>query len=449
MTVLNKELESQKSIAVTAAIELEKYNEQLEQSSRYKSEFLANMSHELRTPLNSMLILSQLLTENRNNTLSEEEQDYAAIIHSSGTDLLGLINDILDLSKVEAGKMLLERDAVNLTEIPFILSSYFEKTAEQKNLGFSVTMDQDVPNLFYTDEMRLHQILRNLLSNAFKFTEKGSVEVVVTRLDSIITNSFVSKTPLLAFAVKDSGIGIDAEKSELIFEAFQQADGSTVRKFGGTGLGLSISLQLAKLLGGYITLESTPNEGSTFTLYLPCREDDVELESLSVNTLSEASATIELQSINSESDFITVSENEYPQLKGKTVLLVDDDQRNIFALKKGLEPYNMNLLTAQSGYECLHILREHTEVDIVLLDIMMPNLDGYDTLCIVREELRLSELPIIAISAKTMKEEREKCLAAGATDFISKPIIIKDVVSRMCKWLDLGLESVKFSKLDI
>ncbi|MDQ0195008.1 CHASE3 domain-containing protein [Paenibacillus wynnii] len=440
LIVLNSELESQKFVAENAAIELEKYNEQLEQSSRYKSEFLANMSHELRTPLNSMLILSQLLTENRNETLSDEEQDYAAIIHSSGTDLLGLINDILDLSKVEAGKMLVEMDAVNLTELPSMLYGYFDKTAQKKNLQFTVSIARNVPDLFYTDEMRLHQIMRNLLSNAFKFTEEGSVELAVTKLNSFSTANFISEMPLLAFAVKDSGIGISEEKSELIFEAFRQADGSTVRKFGGTGLGLSISLQLAKLLGGHITLESIPNEGSTFTLYLPCRENESELETSLLLPYMEAASAVEIQGMHMDSDLNTVTEAHYQQLKGRTVLLVDDDQRNIFALEKGLEPYDMNLLTAQSGYECLQILREHPHMDMVLLDIMMPNLDGYDTLCIIREELMLVELPIIAISAKTMKEEREKCLASGATDFMGKPVVIKEVVTRMCRWFDIHSE---------
>lgn len=436
LIVLNKELESQKMIAVNTAVELEKYNVQLEQSSRHKSEFLANMSHELRTPLNSMLILSQLLTENRNATLSEEEQDYATIIHSSATDLLGLINDILDLSKVEAGKMMVEMDAVNLTEFPSMLNTYFGKIADKKNLQFSVSMDPTLPDLFYSDEMRLHQIMRNLLSNAFKFTETGSVEVAVSKLAYYTSASFVSETPVLAFAVKDSGIGISEEKRELIFEAFRQADGSTVRKFGGTGLGLSISLQLARLLGGHIAVESTLNEGSTFTLILPCREEDSELEILPIRSRSEAAATIEMQNMNRESSLNTVTDIDYRQLKGRTVLLVDDDQRNVFALKKGLEPYDMNILTAQTGYECLQILREHPEIEIVLLDIMMPILDGYDTLCIIREELLLTDLPIIAMSAKTMKEEREKCLAAGATDFMGKPILIKEVVTRMCRWMN-------------
>ncbi|WP_281425116.1 CHASE3 domain-containing protein [Paenibacillus tritici] len=440
LLTVNKELEDQKAVAENAAIELERYNEQLEQSSRYKSEFLANMSHELRTPLNSMLILSQLLTENRNHTLTEEELGYASVIYNSGNDLLSMINDILDLSKVEAGKMLVEMDAVNLTELPSLLQGYFGKLAEAQNIEFQVRLDANVPDLFFTDEMRMHQILRNLLSNAFKFTEQGSVSVEIAKLDSYEDSNYTMREPVLAFAVKDTGIGISAENRELIFEAFRQADGTTARKFGGTGLGLSISLQLARLLGGHISLESEEGTGSTFTLYLPCRELDSEEEPIHVAELPQTAAGRE-QAMPADtytqpsSSRDSLFEKEYAKLQGRTVLIVDDDMRNIYALQKGLEPYGMIIMTAQTGYECLQVVREQADVDIVLLDIMMPMLDGYDTLSIIREEMHLTDLPILAISAKTMKEDRERCLAAGATDFLSKPVMMQDVVTRMCRWL--------------
>ncbi|NUU62109.1 CHASE3 domain-containing protein [Paenibacillus agri] len=440
LLALNGELENQKLMAERSAVELEKYNEQLEQSSRYKSEFLANMSHELRTPLNSMLILSQLLSENRNESLNEEEQNYAAVIHSSGSELLSMINDILDLSKVEAGKMMVEVDAVNLTELPALLQSYFGKIAEQQNLDFIVALDESVPDLFYTDELRLHQILRNLLSNAFKFTEQGSVKVEVSRLEAFQSPGYASEEPVLAFAVTDSGIGISDKNSQLIFEAFRQADGSTARKFGGTGLGLSISLQLARLLGGHIALNSTPGEGSTFTLYLPCREEETGESYIPGAQWSETAASSADDRISAENPTYRQNSDQfgkqYEQLHDRTVLIVDDDVRNIFALEKGLEPYDMRILTAQTGFECLQMVREHNDIDIVLLDIMMPNLDGYDTLSIIREELLLTKLPILAISAKTMKEDREKCLAAGASGFMSKPVVLQEVVSQMCRLLE-------------
>lgn len=435
---LNRELENQKSVAENAAAELEKYNKQLELSSRYKSEFLANMSHELRTPLNSMLILSQLLVENRNHSLTEEELEYASVIHSSGSDLLAMINDILDLSKVEAGKMLVEMDAVNLTELPALLSGYFDKTAAKQKLEYSVHLDDKVPDLFFTDEMRMHQILRNLLSNAFKFTEQGSVRVQISCTEYQPDEADSEPQQMVAFAVTDTGIGISEANRELIFEAFRQADGTTARKFGGTGLGLSISLQLAKLLGGYITLQSEEGKGSTFTLYLPYLQEESDLSQIPLRSWYPAAATSERNEAETYKQEQVLNdrmlfEKEYARLQGRTVLIVDDDQRNIYALENGLIPYQMNVLTAQNGYECLQAVREHPEIDIVLLDIMMPNLDGYDTLSIIREELLLQDLPIIAVSAKTMKEDREKCLAAGASDFISKPLVMQDVVTRMCR----------------
>ncbi len=430
LLVLNRELKIQKSVAENAAVELDRYNKQLELSSRYKSEFLANMSHELRTPLNSMLILSQLLIENRSNTLSEEELGYVSVIHSSGSDLLAMINDILDYSKVEAGKMQVEMDAVNLTELPALLTGYFDKTAAKRNLEFSVRVEEDVPDLFFTDEMRIHQILRNLLSNAFKFTEHGFVQVKISCAENPFAAQDYQQERMLAFAVIDSGIGISEANRELVFEAFRQADGTTARKYGGTGLGLSISLQLARLLGGHITLQSEEGKGSTFTLYLPYLQEETDIPLIPLGAWSPvAVAGEQAAELNDNIMF----EKEHHKLHGRTVLIVDDDSRNIFALQIGLAPYDMNIFTAQTGFECLQIVREQPEVDIVLLDIMMPNLDGYDTLSIIREELLLTELPIIAVSARTMKEDREKCLAAGASDFISKPVILQDVVTRMCR----------------
>ncbi|MDT3426338.1 two-component system chemotaxis sensor kinase CheA [Paenibacillus forsythiae] len=430
---VNSKLETQKQIAENSAAELEKMNEELERSSRYKSEFLANMSHELRTPLNSMLLLSQILSENHSGNLTEEQLGYASVIHSSGSDLLAIINDILDLSKVEAGKMAIETSAVNLTEFPSLFEGYFGKTAESKNLEFSVVLQPGTPDIFYTDELRLHQILRNLLSNAFKFTVEGGVTLEISKLDTFAYEGYTPAGPVLAFAVTDTGIGIPPDKRDLIFEAFQQADGSTARKFGGTGLGLSISQQLTRLLGGHLTLNSTPQAGSTFTLYLPYLKEEPDPKDYTFD--SEAEAALEHRPENSDAAKETPVNREYGLLSGRTVLLVDDDPRNIYALTQTLVKYGMHVLTAQNGFECLQRVRENPGIDILLLDIMMPVLDGYDTLSILREELLKSDLPIIAVSAKTMKEDREKCLAAGATDFIKKPVIIKDLLRLISLYL--------------
>ncbi|GAE04923.1 CHASE3 domain-containing protein [Paenibacillus sp. JCM 10914] len=269
MQMLNERLETQNQAALIAAQELEKYAQELEKSSKYKSQFLANMSHELRTPLNSMLILSQILAENKQGSLTEEEQHYASVIHNSGGELLNLINDILDLSKVEAGKMQIEMDLVNLTELPELMQDYFAKSAESKNLDFVIEMGSNLPDMMYSDGLRLHQILRNLLSNAIKFTESGSVTLRVMKLDSVATHDFVIGGDVIAFSVEDTGIGIAAEHLSPIFEAFHQGEEAAARKFGGTGLGLSISLHLAKLLGGYIMVES--EEGKVVHLSSICR----------------------------------------------------------------------------------------------------------------------------------------------------------------------------------
>lgn len=428
--VLNEQLEEQKDAAELAAKELERYAGQIEQSSRYKSQFLANMSHELRTPLNSMLILSQILSENKQGHLSEEEENYASVIYKSGNELLNLINDILDLSKVEAGKMQVDMDLVNLTELPEVMRGYFDKYAESKQLSFEIEVDPEVPDMIYSDGMRLHQILRNLLSNAIKFTDEGKVRLSIGKTDSFKSDCYSVNKDIITFTVEDTGIGISEENLKPIFEAFRQGDGATARKFGGTGLGLSISLQLAKLLGGHISVESTEGEGSKFTLYLPAGTEESQNESLFI--VPEVAATMEKNprwSLNSllEDDFQEWDQSL--QLEGRTVLLVDDDIRNVYGLTNALEKVNMKVLTAQNGYECLEILEMEQEIDVVLLDIMMPEMDGYETLKRIRENPAFASLPIIVLTAKAMKEDKDKCLAAGASGYMSKPAQLSDVIA--------------------
>ncbi|SFE56058.1 two-component system, chemotaxis family, sensor kinase CheA [Paenibacillus catalpae] len=421
-----KELEKAKE-------ELEDYSEQLQKSSQYKTNFLANMSHELRTPLNSILILSQLLAENENQTLNDDEEGYAKVIHTSGTDLLKLIDDILDLSKIEAGKVVLTIDEVNLTEIPEMMKLTFNPVAEKKELAFIVDMADNLPDVWYTDGQRLQQILKNLLSNAFKFTEKGSVHLQIERAGD----------ETLAISVTDTGIGIPMDKQKLIFEAFQQVDGNTNRLYGGTGLGLSITSEFVKLLGGYIKLNSSVGRGSCFTIYLPELSQE-RLDTIQLAMQESAAAAEQLGEIpvqeesGNETDSSRISENEQTSgsnFAGKKVLLVEDDARNVFALVQALESKKMQVTVAGNGRRCMDILEENTDFDLVLMDIMMPLMDGYETMREIRKLPQLQDMPIIALTAKAMKSDRDKCLEAGASDYISKPLQMDQLFSLMRVWL--------------
>lgn len=438
--MLNERLELQKNAAETSASELAEVADQLRTSSGYKSEFLANMSHELRTPLNSMLILSEILAENKHQHLNSEEQKYASVILASGKDLLNLINDILDLSKVEAGEMEVDLNDVYLESLPEAMNQYFLKTAEQKGIDFRIQLQSPLPETIVSDEMRLHQILRNLLSNAFKFTNEGEVALTISRVSLVNSEENGVEADVIAFSVSDTGIGISENKLLQIFDAFKQADGATARKYGGTGLGLSISQSLANLLGGSISATSREGQGSVFTLFLPLRREEPEVMQNSRLFLNEVAVTVpEIHSttgMNSTNVEMLLTPLEESLLNGRQVLVVDDDIRNVYALANALEQYGMNVITAQNGYECLEMLeRGEAKPDIIMMDIMMPELDGYETTRQIRERLNLKQLPIIALTAKAMKEDRDKCIAAGASDYLSKPLNMKEVLSRMKLWL--------------
>ncbi|QDW27422.1 response regulator [Pedobacter sp. KBS0701] len=688
-------LEEKNELIEERNIEIQQKAEALELSTRYKSEFLANMSHELRTPLNSILLLSRLMAENE--AMDPEHQEYAEVIQSSGQGLLSLIDEILDLSKIEAGKMELDRTNIKVDEIISSMRSLFNPLAKDKNLNFVIEKSAEVPEFFHTDKMRLEQIIKNLLSNAIKFTTVGAVTL------NINTNE---KLGALVFKVTDTGVGIAPEKQGMVFEAFQQADGSTRRKFGGTGLGLSISRELAKLLGGYIDLKSAEGKGSVFTLTLPIDknkgfegvvpqtdkpvmaletpvkkvshltvdnipqeieddrdniqpddkvilivEDDtpfaktlldftrkrnykglvavrgdagiemaktfkplailldiqlpvkdgwqvmeelksdpstrpipvhimsslqVKKESLlkgAVDFINKPFAFEHMQEIFSKLEHalsrhpkkvLIVEENEqhakalsyflsnfniqteivnqvnegvsalhkpevncvildmgipdkhaYETLEvvkktpglenlpiiiftgknlskgeenrikqyadsivvktahsyqrildeaglflhlveekskektktpkrfselqdvlvGKTVLVADDDVRNIFSLTKMLEQHQMKVVAATDGKEALKLLNETPEIDVVLMDMMMPELDGYETTTAIRQDIKYRNLPILAVTAKAMMGDREKCIAAGASDYISKPVDMDQLISLLRVWL--------------
>ncbi|MDX3533465.1 HAMP domain-containing protein [Streptomyces sp. MB09-01] len=591
----NSDIEAKNLEIEQARQELETRAQQLSLASTYKSEFLANMSHELRTPLNSLLILAQLLAQNPARNLTPKQVEYAGIIHSAGSDLLQLINDILDLSKVEAGKMDINPERVDLPQLLEYVDATFRPMTTQKSLDFTVTTAPGAPDDLLTDDARLRQILRNLLSNAVKFTERGGVELrIEPATASELPAGHPRRGPMLAFRVRDTGIGIPAQQLESVFGAFQQADGTTSRKYGGTGLGLSISREIAQLLGGAVTAESTPGQGSTFTLYLPVSRADYEdapdagapaepsspeasgpaapgrpgapvlpaqrrarrllvieerqggllslvaesagrdftpgpqapgehagihvvnatssreaaaalatdsfhcvvleldmpdgealrfldaldgdpaLSSLPVlahnntrvrNGLEEAlrerpaarhvellSSLDELRerialhlSAEQPGDVLPLVQGDTQRqqashvldgdLAGRTVLVVDDDARNLFALSGVLELHGMRVLHAEDGRKGIDALTHHEGVDLILMDVMMPELDGYAATAEIRRMPAYAGLPIIAVTAKAMPGDREKSLAAGASDYVTKPVDADDLIARVRYWL--------------
>lgn len=697
-----RSLEEKNQLISERNIEIQKKAEELAISTKYKSEFLANMSHELRTPLNSILLLSRLLSENTDKNLSSDQVEYATVIRNSGNSLLSLIDEILDLSRIESGKLNVEYNSVTIKEIISDLKSLFAPLFKDKNLELRFETDDDVQEAIETDRMRIGQVLKNLLSNALKFTSKGYVQLKISASQD---KQFIS------FAVKDTGIGIPADKQLLIFEAFQQADGSTRRKYGGTGLGLSISRELARLLGGKIEVASKPNEGSEFVITIPVsqsiarenaeikkqetvlpdqRKEDIQVQPFdkytavpipenipddrasikeddkviliidddvnfakslldftrkkgykgvvavrgdegiqlarqlrpagilldiqlpvksgwdviealksspytrhipvhmmsvyeaknesmmrgAVNFINKPVAFENIQDIFKKIEYVlyhnpkkvliaednamhakalafflenagvitevkhTVEESiaslqdrkvdcvildmgvpdskaydmldnvrktpgledvpiiiftgkslsqaeemrikQYADsiviktahsyrrlldevslflhlveddknatgktvvtktmvlkdvLKGKTVLIADDDARNIFSLTKALEQVQMNVVTAIDGKEALKKLESHPETDIVLMDMMMPEMDGYTTIEEIRKHYKFKKLPVLAVTAKAMSGDREKCIKAGASDYISKPVDIDQLLSLLRVWL--------------
>jgi signal transduction histidine kinase/DNA-binding response OmpR family regulator len=565
---------------------LEEKAEQLALTSKYKSEFLANMSHELRTPLNSLLILSKLLADNAQGNLNDKQVEFAKTINSAGSDLLNLINDILDLSKVESGTVSIEVGEMPMQNLKLHMERTFRQLAADKSLEFNVDFDEKLPEMIRTDEKRLQQIVLNLLSNAFKFTSKGSVTLSV----SCASKGWSASHPVLrnarkaiAIAVTDTGIGIPQEKQKLIFEAFQQADGTTSRKYGGTGLGLSISREIARLIGGELQVRSTPGEGSTFTLYVPLEaegaaataipgttvrydnsgamvpsalptgfevnddrddlgknpfvlivEDDPTFATILLDAAHEAglkgvvstagagtlamarklqpsaitldlgladidgfvlldllkhdSATAHIpihviSGVDHSRDVLgmgalgvtgkpaergelvkvfgrlkdeaesakprrrrktaeaSVPARQLPELAGAKVLIVDDDIRNIFSLTSVLESFDVEVLHAERGRDGILILEQTPGVDVALIDIMMPEMDGYETMQQIRQQPALADLPLIAVTAKAMKGDRQKCLDAGASDYIAKPVDIDLLLALLRVWVARSREA--------
>ncbi|GGY77106.1 HAMP domain-containing protein [Streptomyces omiyaensis] len=595
----NRDIEAKNLQIEQARQELEDRAQQLALASTYKSEFLANMSHELRTPLNSLLILAQLLAQNPTRNLTAKQVEYAGIIHSAGSDLLQLINDILDLSKVEAGKMDLNPERVPLRRLLDYVEATFRPLTSQKSLAFTVSTAAGVPVDLITDDTRLRQVLRNLLSNAVKFTEHGSVALrIEPAADGELPASVHRGGPVVAFRVRDTGIGIATENLEAIFGAFQQADGTTNRKYGGTGLGLSISREIAYLLGGALTVSSAVGEGSTFTLYLPVTRTDfterpapaalsaeaatavpapvrgtaialpagpgtaparparrllvieerprgllavvaenavtqldadgghaerTDIELIAVAGSQEAATALATQSFHcvvldvdmadgdalrlldamdgdealrtvpvlahnnrrlpadeegalqelarrrplellssldelrerialhlsaeQPGDVVPLVRGDHrapaPQaidttLHGRTVLVVDDDARNLYALSGILELHGITVLHAENGRKGIETLLANRSVALVLMDVMMPEMDGYTATARIRELPQYADLPVIAVTAKAMPGDREKSLASGASDYVTKPVDADELIACVGRWLNDG-----------
>ncbi|MBG0564721.1 HAMP domain-containing protein [Actinoplanes aureus] len=578
----NRDIETKNSEIEQARQELEARAQQLALASKYKSEFLANMSHELRTPLNSLLILAHLLAQNPTRNLSPKQVEYATVIHSAGTDLLQLINDILDLSKVEAGKMDITPEAFELRNLVDYVEATFQPLTTSRGLDFEVSTAADVPTGLFTDEQRLRQVLRNLLSNAVKFTESGRVRLRIERAHGDeLPEALAGNDTVVAFRVSDTGIGIAEQQLTAIFDAFQQADGTTSRRYGGTGLGLSISREIAYLLGGEIQARSVLGQGSTFTLYMPietaAHHPDVpadapvidvfipeqlaephavnpattrrllviESDSQGLLTLiargaaaavaethgavqvatavDSAAAIAELTAqpfhavvldlgmpADNGSDFLKAlhdqtglrhlpvlayrthqlssnqdtllqalaqtrplellssldelreritlhlsTETGTPvmppaittgtitdlaalpgKLAGRKVLVVDDDARNVFALTNILELHGMEVVYAENGRKGIDVLAQHADVDLILMDVMMPEMDGYAATAAIRAMPKYAHLPIIAVTAKAMHGDREKSLASGASDYVTKPVDAEDLLHCIERWLD-------------
>jgi signal transduction histidine kinase/CheY-like chemotaxis protein len=522
----NRDIEVKNFEIEQARQELEERAQQLALTSKYKSEFLANMSHELRTPLNSLLILARLLAQNPSRNLTPKQVEFANVIHSAGTDLLQLIDDILDLSKVEAGKMDIHPERFPLPQLLEYVRATFQPLTVEKGLGFGVQVAPDVPEHLYTDEPRLRQVLRNLLSNAVKFTETGRVNLAVRLAGDTVE-----------FAVSDTGIGIAPDNLETIFGAFQQADGTTSRRYGGTGLGLSISREVAYLLGGEIKAESELGVGSTFTLHLPVEPDfaepapalepaapdtrrrllvlesgDDELSTLARQVavtlgdphvtvaatpdeavaallaaphqavvvdlnLPEAMSLTFLKRLANHPDLVALpvfaylsrpltpaqdrllqshvrnrsvelvdsvdalrerlvrrlstEEHAHDGLRGRKVLVIDDDVRNVFAIVGMLETYGMTVLHAPNGRKGIEVLLANTDIDLILMDVMMPEMDGYATTAAVRAMSQFAELPIIAVTAKAMQGDREKSMDSGANGYVTKPVDADQLLDTM------------------
>jgi HAMP domain-containing protein/CheY-like chemotaxis protein/signal transduction histidine kinase len=463
----NIEVERKNREVEQAKLALEEKATQLALSSKYKSEFLANMSHELRTPLNSLLILAQQLSDNPEGNLTGKQVEFAKTIHGSGSDLLTLINDILDLSKIESGTVTLDVSEYRFANLRNYVDRTFRHMAEAKHLGFGVELGDNLPTALMTDVTRLQQVLKNLLSNAFKFTSHGDVALSISMVSSGWTAdhpNLLHADAVLAFSVRDTGVGIPGDKLQLIFEAFQQADGSTARKYGGTGLGLSISRELARLLGGEIRVESIVNVGSTFTLYLPYNRagfinyelarqpqparlappslpapvvytaaPQSEAETATIDVPASSTALVEYASMLDDRGLIAPGD--------PSVLIVEDDAIFAKVVLEYAREKNFKGIVTHRGDSALSLARDYLP-SAILLDIDLPDIDGFTVLDRLKRDPSTRHIPVHVMSSL---RERERALRQGAISYINKPVgreQLQEEFTRIQKFLMGGKRSL-------
>ena len=382
-------LENTQSAVLNILEDYSEAKEKAEESTKLKEAFLANMSHEIRTPMNAIMGFSDILSRRK---LGEQEKEYVRTIKSAGENLLTIINDILDISKLEAGMMTFEEHTFSVKEIFTSLNVMLMGKAKEKNLELLFICNEDVPDVLLGDSTRLTQIIINLAGNAIKFTQKGKVQVHAKVLKNENENT------LLEFSVTDTGIGIPKDKLEQIFERFRQAESNTTRKYGGTGLGLSIAKQLVELQGGKLSVKSELKAGSVFSFCIPYKK--------SVEVLLAPE--------------VTGKKYDMKELSKLNILLVEDNQFNVVLILSLFSEYNLKLQVAENGSVGIEKLKENN-FDIILMDMEMPVMNGYEAATIIRNELK-NNIPIIAMTAHAMAGERERCLSLGMNDYISKPI---------------------------
>ena len=436
----NEQLEQKAQQLAERNVEVERKNQEIEQArhaleekaaelaltSKYKSEFLANMSHELRTPLNSILILGQQLADNPDGNLTGKQTEFARTIHGAGTDLLNLISDILDLSKIESGTVTVEAEELFFSDLLDAVGRPFRHEADTRQLSFKVDLDPSLGRSLVTDSKRLQQVLKNLLSNAFKFTARGGVQLKVSAAPAgwTSTHPILSQAQsVIAFEVADTGIGIPAEKQKIIFEAFQQADASTSRKYGGTGLGLAISRELSNLLGGEIQLRSAPGVGSAFTLYLP-----IAYAGPSVATRPAGPGQAQFQApaivVPPERTIEKIPDDRDEIQPGDSILLiVEDDPHYARILIDLAREKGFKVLVATRGADALELAKQY-QPSAVSLDVFLPDMLGWSVLSQLKQNPLTRHIPVQII---TLDEDKHHGLARGAFSFVTKPTTTEGV----------------------